>query len=195
MVYPEINLWQEWCISVKEHVTVYQIWPQALCLGGHQRTCMLPLRPSFRQCILVPWPPSCDRHDKNGDCFYTLCAVSALTAAWSFAKLSGSVGIFINKALGFDSNLCREALEDGQKMSSFPCRGKRSPWLCFSTLKFLLTKRQPGAQLWHQPSQSPALSKRIQESISFLHGLQECVPGASWVIQGGFYFTRVEPWG
>lgn len=80
-------------------------------------------------------------------------------------------------------------------MSSFPCIGKRPPWLFFSTLKSLLTKRQPGAQPWHQPSRSPALSKRTQGSISFLHGLQECVPGASWVIQGGFYFTRVEAWG
>lgn len=69
------------------------------------------------------------------------------------------------------------------------------PWLFFSTLKFLLTKRQPGAQRWHQPSRSPALPERTQGSISFLHGLQECVPGASWVIQGGFYFTRVAAWG
>lgn len=106
MVYPEINLWQEWCISVKEHVTVYQIWPQALCLEatkGH--TCCL-CSPSFRQCILVPWPPSCDRHDKNGDCFHTLRAASAVTAAWSFAKLSEYAGVFIDKVRRFDSNLC-----------------------------------------------------------------------------------------
>lgn len=104
------------------------------------------------------------------------------------------VGIFINKVLGLDSNLCREDLEDGQKMSSFPCTGKSPPWLFFSTLKCLLTKKQAEAQLWHQPSQSPALPIRTQGSISFLHGLQECVPGASWVIQGGFYFTRVGAW-
>lgn len=96
--------------------------------------------------------------------------------------------------LGLDSNLCREDLEDGQKLSSFSCIEKKPPWLFFSTLKFLLTKRQPETQLWHQPSRSPALPRRTQGSISFLHGLQECVPGASWVIQGGFYFTRVEVW-
>lgn len=64
-----------------------------------------------------------------------------LTAAWSFAKLSEYVGIFINKALGVDSNLCREALEDGQNMSSFPGRGKRSPWRFLSTLKFLFDQK------------------------------------------------------
>lgn len=104
-------------------------------------------------------------------------------------------GIFINKVLGFDSNLCKENLEDGQKMSSFPGIGKRLPWLFFSKVKFLFTKRQPGTQLWHQPSRSRALSERTQGIISSLHGLQECVPGASWVIQGGFYFTRVETQG
>lgn len=80
-------------------------------------------------------------------------------------------------------------------MSSFPGIGKELPWLFFSTLKFLLTKRQPEAQQWHQPSPNSAHSERTQGSISFLHGLQECVSGAPWAIQGGFYFSSMEEWG
>lgn len=54
---------------------------------------------------------------------------------------------FINKVLGFDSNLYKEVLEDGQNMPSFLCLGNGPAWRFFNTLKFPLTKRQPGEQL------------------------------------------------
>lgn len=135
-------------------------------------TVPLPGRPPKDLHVASEAPPS-----DNAALFRAPPAVTGLVKMEAVSILC-AVGILRNKAPGLDSNLCGEHLQDGPNRLLVHMEGKVS-WAAFQRMEISFHQKAARSTVLTAAQPNPALSERIQGSISFLRGLKECAPGAS----------------